>query len=1222
MKTNEDWTVNDTEEINRQYRSTLDALDEPLHVVDNELHIILVNPAFEKWLVDLGLETDILGKRLPDAFSFQNKAVIEEYKRVFETGETVRTTERTTIADEIIDAEISKIPIFSEGRPIQVITVIRDITEKQKLLRAIRESELRYRSLFENTNDAVFLISLDGKHIEANQKAADLLGYEKEELIGLSVWDVVEESEGDHASSIRDKLLKGEEIPVYERTFRKKDGLKIIVELNFALAKDESGTPMHIQSVVRNISARKQAIENIARSEERLSNLISGLPEGIAIVDKDEHFTYVNKRFIELLGYDESELLSMSVFDLTAEAFTPRIIEESLHRTKGETSVYTMEMIRKDGEIRNFRISGIPWYDENGIVIGTLGVVSDITDSIKLQEAIKESESKHRMIFDSASDGILIHSMDGEFLAVNRVICDRLGYSREELLGMKPSDIDTTKHAVVPEGGLQNLREEGGILFETEHTRKDGTKVPTEISSRIIEYDGKPALLSIARDITERVAIETRFQMLSSAMSQSTEGLVILDMEAHILFCNKAFANLNGYELEELAGRHLSIVHDEDQMKVVLETIAEAKEKGSFSGIVWFTKKDRTTYPGRMRNTLIRNDEGEPYGYIGTLQDISAQLKAEQQLTKLSRAVEQSPASVIITDADGLIEYVNPKFTDLTGYSLEEAIGKNPRILKTDLTPVETHEDLWATILQGKEWHGIFANQKKNGELYWEEARISPILDASNNVTHFVAVKLDITQTRRKQQALQESEERLELALRGGNLGVWDWYGVDDRLIVDERYAGILGYEVDEIEPITKGWEKLLHPDDLQAASEKWDKHVAGESEFYISEYRMRTKSGDYKWVLESGRAVEVDEHGRTKRATGTLMDITETKLVEESLRKSEERFRNFFESEPNYCYMISSEGMILDANRAALERMGYSKEEMIGKPVMALYAEESHQKMNDILAKWKDKGEISDVELLIKTKSGEKRIVLLSSSAVQDKDDNIIHSLSTQKDITEIRNAQEELERSYRDLELYASLLQHDLRSDLQIILGHTEATLMTSESESITETYGKVVEASTLRMIRLLNAFQRPTREEERDLVKLIEKIAGIAETAQTGLGITIKTQKKPGRKRASAGRLLPMVFDNLFRNAYIYANKQVDVEVNIEFKGKTVIIDVSDNGPGIHEDVIDRLFEKGASTSRGGYGLHLSRKVIEGYGGTMELHSTEKSKGSTFRIILPLS
>jgi diguanylate cyclase (GGDEF)-like protein/PAS domain S-box-containing protein len=127
----------------------------------------------------------------------------------------------------------------------------------------------------------------------------------------------------------------------------------------------------------------------------------------------------------------------------------------------------------------------------------------------------------------------------------------------------------------------------------------------------------------------------------------------------------------------------------------------------------------------------------------------------------LSRAVEQSPASIVITDTKGSIEYVNPKFTQVTGYTLEEAIGKNPRILKTDQTPEEVHRQLWEAITSGKEWRGEFVNRKKNGELYYETASISPITENHGNITHYLAVKEDITQWKQGEAKLQYLNDRL-----------------------------------------------------------------------------------------------------------------------------------------------------------------------------------------------------------------------------------------------------------------------------------------------------------------------------------------------------------------------------------------------------------------------------------------------------------------------------
>ena len=142
----------------------------------------------------------------------------------------------------------------------------------------------------------------------------------------------------------------------------------------------------------------------------------------------------------------------------------------------------------------------------------------------------------------------------------------------------------------------------------------------------------------------------------------------------------------------------------------------------------------------------IRESEDSIALSISSCLAIERRKRLETELIKLSSAVEQSPATVVITDIDGKIEYANPKFAELTGYSIEEAIGKNPRILKTSKTPPEVYEELWKTITSGNEWRGEFCNKKKNGELFWEYAFISPVKDNEGVITNFIAIKEDITE--------------------------------------------------------------------------------------------------------------------------------------------------------------------------------------------------------------------------------------------------------------------------------------------------------------------------------------------------------------------------------------------------------------------------------------------------------------------------------------------
>lgn len=177
------------------------------------------------------------------------------------------------------------------------------------------------------------------------------------------------------------------------------------------------------------------------------------------------------------------------------------------------------------------------------------------------------------------------------------------------------------------------------------------------------------------------------------------------------------------------------------------------------------TCKDGSLIWTEVTSRIALNPEnGHLEGY-GVARDISERLQIEQQVRQLSQAVQQSPASIVITSPAGDITYVNPKFTEVTGYTYEEALGKNPRILKTEITPPEVYTDLWQTLSSGKVWRGEFCNRKKNGELYWEFASISPILDRNGAVTSYVAVKEDITERKEKDLALQAANEQLSRQL-------------------------------------------------------------------------------------------------------------------------------------------------------------------------------------------------------------------------------------------------------------------------------------------------------------------------------------------------------------------------------------------------------------------------------------------------------------------------
>ena len=212
------------------------------------------------------------------------------------------------------------------------------------------------------------------------------------------------------------------------------------------------------------------------------------------------------------------------------------------------------------------------------------------------------------------------------------------------------------------------------------------------------------------------------------------------------------------------------------------------------------------------------------------------------------------------------------------------------------------------------------------------------------------------------------------------------------------------------------------------------------------------------------------------------------------------------------------------------------------------------------------------------------------------------------------------EIMNSHRDLELYASLLRHDLKNDLQAIFSNSEAIQLLSDPESEVIEFSEAVIAAVERMIQLLDIFGRPDKDFEKEILPLVEYKASQAAKADVALKISIDARPEIFGLSVVGGRLLPMVFDNIFRNAAKYAGPNPEVYVSLYRQNEHVIIEISDNGPGISESILPKLFEKGGSTSGSGLGLYLSKRVLKAYGGSIELvHPRKKNRGATFRIEL---
>jgi PAS domain S-box-containing protein len=315
-----------------------------------------------------------------------------------------------------------------------------------------------------------------------------------------------------------------------------------------------------------------------------------------------------------------------------------------------------------------------------------------------------------------------------------------------------------------------------------------------------------------------------------------------------------------------------------------------------------------------------------------TVLDVTESKRAEQSLRKLSLAVEQSPSAIAITDLDANIEYVNEGFVKVTGYSRAELIGQNPRLLHSGRTPAETYKTMWASLKRGEIWKGEFINRRKDGSEYIELALMSPVRQADGRVTHYLAIKEDITQFKQAQQALHDSRENLHRLLDSMAEGA---YGVDingECTFVNRAFLKMLGYQ-NENEVLGKYVHQLIHHSHADGSPYPADECPA----YRVYRTNQATNVSNEVFWRKDGVAIPVEywahpivSDGVVTGAIVTFVDITERKQAELALRASEERFRTIFAQAPFGIALIDSlAGQIYEVNPRFAMIAGRSVEEM-----------------------------------------------------------------------------------------------------------------------------------------------------------------------------------------------------------------------------------------------------------------------------------------------------
>ncbi len=652
-----------------------------------------------------------------------------------------------------------------------------------------------------NSAEEYILVTQGDYLVFFNDKIPDVFQADAEYILTHPFWEFVHPDDAALLMEMREKRLKGTIDRVsYRFRIRNIKGENYWVE-NRGYRIEWHGKPATLNFLIP-IGNQIEAEKKARKTEEFIQDIIEFSPLGLAILDYEMRIVRVNHSLCEKMGLTLDSVVGKKIEEIPVFKASEIIEKLSLERTGESLNGLNAEITlnREGDDVRACLVYRYFSSIENQTILW----FTDVTEKNRMLEDLRISERKYRNLMKNMHEGTLSFKMEGKILESNVSLRKLLGYNEDEIARMSYWDLTPSFWQPMEKKILEALLKEGKMKkYEKEFLKRDGNLIITEIHA-FVRYlaGGKKSVWMFVRDITlekknekELLERELRYRtileysplpLMSEDFSALREyvwqlgNMGVKDIKAylnkHPEVVREMIRKIKTLEASQKAMEFFEVSSAEelgdiyrkqelsDEMVVTLTTLIITFLRGDnvFEGeITSLTKK------GKKKNVIIRwvlvpGHELSWDMVLVALSDLTERLAYQEQLQVLSSAVDNSPVSVVITNPQGDIEYVNPKFCEVTGYSAEEAIGQNPRILKSGNLPDSFYKNLWQTISRGEVWQGEFENKKKNGELYWELASITGIKNEKGEIAYYVAIKEDITERKNTELELIRAKEKAE----------------------------------------------------------------------------------------------------------------------------------------------------------------------------------------------------------------------------------------------------------------------------------------------------------------------------------------------------------------------------------------------------------------------------------------------------------------------------
>ncbi|MDQ3999542.1 MAG: PAS domain S-box protein, partial [Actinomycetota bacterium] len=636
------------ERLNHQNELILNSAGEGIYGLDLQGNVTFANPAAARMT---GWDTEELIGRQQHSLIHHSRPDGTPYPQeecpiyaAFRNGNIQHVTDEVFWRRDgtSFPVEYVSTPIRERGEIVGAVVVFEDVTQRKRAEAALKESEERFRSAFEDSPIGVALVGLDGRRFRVNQALCEMLGYSEEELQSEKYLEHIHPADREISSKHRRKTLeKGEGSYTLERRYVHADGHTVWNLTNVSLIQDSQGNPSHLVCLHQDITERKEAEEKLRESEERFQSLVRNATDLITLLEEDGTISYESPTIERILGYLPEERIGKNAFDYAHPEDRERValaFAEALDNPGEVQRPVEFRLRHKDGSWRHMETTRTNLLDDPA-VRGVVANSRDITERRRAEEALRENEERYRAVVEQSAEAIWLFEPDTkQVLEANTAFQEMFGYTAEELKEMTNYDFVAHSRQNIDSAVQRVVQERKGFFGERKYRRKDGTVLDVEVSGCVIPYQSKEVVCAVARDLTERKEAEEALrkseERFRTAFEDAPIGVALVGLDRSHLRVNRAYCEMLGYSEEELLEKqHSGIIHPDDReesadrIRGILEEEAEPYELErrylhADGHVVW----------SLSNISLIRDSEGEPSHFVCLHEDITERKELEERL--------------------------------------------------------------------------------------------------------------------------------------------------------------------------------------------------------------------------------------------------------------------------------------------------------------------------------------------------------------------------------------------------------------------------------------------------------------------------------------------------------------------------------------------------------------------------------------------------------------